>query len=541
MPKAPANDGESFVEMRFPKGGLDLSRAFSQQSPRPVLGEYCRTSPSGINVRTFPATSDRSRGGTRGGLAKFFPQPVVAGWIVQNLDLLVGSGYAAPGGGSLSSASGRVVTLVAGSQGNVYVANAGDTVWTSPTNSTGNTPPLIFTGRYFSAPNVSKLWFADGTNWVVYDPSINTLSTWAATAGSLPVDGSGNTPRLIETWRGRTFLSGLLKDQQNWFMSRVGVPTDFDYSPLSTGPADPVSGNDSPLGLIGDMVTGFAPFTDNLALCGGDHTLWMFSGDPQSGGSINLVSGAIGMAWGRAWCMDPYGTLYFVSNRCGVYSYTPGGLPQRISQAIEQEVQSIDTGANGIRLLWDDRYQGLHVFVTPLAAPGETTHFFFEQRTGGWWMDVFANPLHNPISCCVFDGNDPNDRAPLVGGYDGYVRTLSPTATDDDGTPIDSEVILGPILTADLDEMLLKDIQIALGATSGPVSYEILVGSTAEIALASTPFLTGAWTEPGRSLTSMVRAAGHAVYIRFTASNPWAMESLRARVAGQGKVRRRGA
>ncbi len=536
---------ETFADMPFPKKGIDLFTRFGMQ-------RY-GTTPIGQNVRAFEPSTNRSRGGARPGLKKYLPtQPGGLVWVAQDLALLVGT-YPPPGGHSVqASQSGRVVTVVTVSQGNVIVANAGDTVWTPAINNSGETPPLNFSGLMFSSANNQKLWFADGINYVYYDPNINTVLPWVigtyqpgdtggtpgTPKGVLPRDSLGNTPRLIETWRGRIVVSGLVNDPQNWFMSAVSDPQNFDYAPLSTTPTQAIAGNNAPQGFIGDVVTGIVPYTDDVLVFGGDHSLYMMRGDPMAGGQIDLISDAVGMAWGRAWCKDPMGTIYFVSNKTGIYTLVPGQAPQRISQQIEQLLVNIDTGANAIRLIWNDRFQGLHVFVTPLAAPAATTHFFYETRTGAWWTDVFANHNLDPLCCCVFDGNTPGDRVALIGSWDGYVRAISATAPDDDGTAIASDVVIGPLLTKDLDTVLLKDLQAIMGAASGSVNYAVYAGQTAEIALASQPVATGVWG-PGRNFSTFVRRAAHALYVRITASNPWAIETIRARIAGQGKVRRR--
>ncbi len=276
-----------------------------------------------------------------------------------------------------------------------------------------------------------------------------------------------------------------------------------------------------------------------MLIFGGDHTIYLMRGDPMAGGQIDLVSDSIGMAWGIPWCKDPYGTVYFFSNRCGIYTLVPGQPPIRISQPIEQLVLNTDTGANSIRLIWDDRYQGLHVFISPLAAPAVTTHLFFEQRTGAWWQDELGSPNFDPIACCVFDGNLPNDRKALLGSWDGYVRSFGDTTPTDDGLPIISSVVLGPILSAELDEFLLKDLQAVLSEASGPVAYAVFVGRSAEGALASAPVAVGTW-KASRNLNTHVRWSGHAVYVRITSSNQWALEQIRCRFAPTGKVRRRG-
>ncbi len=445
------------------------------------------------------------------------------------------------------SNSGRVVTLVAVSQGNIYTADAGDTTWSSPTNATAPNavPPLNYTGIMFSTPCNQKLFFADGVNWVYYDPSVDTIFTWAATAGTLPLDNQGNAPRLITTWRGRIVLSGLILDPQNWFMSAVSDPFNFDYSPLSITPTQAIAGNNAPQGLIGDVVTALIAYSDDVLIFGGDHTIYVMHGDPMAGGQIDLVSDSIGMAWGAPWCKDPYGNVYFFSNRTGIYTMTPGSQPQRISQPIEALLANIDTGSNGIRLVWNDKMQGLHIFVSPLDAPGAvgaTTHFFYEYRTGAWWTDQFLNPNHDPLTCCVFDGNEPGDRVALIGSWDGFVRAIDNEAVTDDSWAINSSVMLGPINSKTLDEMLVRELQAVLGEDSANVTVTTYVGRTAEAALSSTPVKTFNLAK-GRNPTTMIQRAAHAVYFKLSASSSWQMESIRLKIigaAGTGKVRQRG-
>ncbi len=528
---------ESYQDLLFPLAGIDVSRAFAQQRSG--------TTPAGANVRAYEPGSNRARGGQRSGLTRYNTAiPGGSAALIQELFTLVGVGYSPPGGSTQTSTSGRVVTLVAVVGGTVYVASPQSSSWVTPTNNSGTTPALASSGVVLSAANNQKLYFADGSHYRYYDPVLNTVETWSASAGSLPTDSGSNKPRLICTWRGRTVLGGLILDPQNWFMSAVSDPRDWDYAPTPSSPADAVAGNNSPLGLIGDVVTTFIPYSDDVLIVGGDHTIYQFSGDPADGGRIDLISDAIGMAWGAPWCKGPDGTLYFFSNRCGVFAFQPGqGAPQRISQQIEQLLTSINTGTYTIRMVWDDRFQGLHVFVTKTGTQTSATHYFWEQRANAWWQDTFSNSAHNPLTCTVFDGNDADDRRPLIGSWDGYVRFIDPEATDDDGYVILSEVILGPLLTKDMDDLLAKTIQGVLASTSGDVDYAVYVGATAEVALASAPVVTGTWTQTGgngRNFTNLIRRSGHAIYVGLSAQAPWAIEGVRIGIAGTGRVRRRG-
>jgi hypothetical protein len=542
-----ADKPEADIDLSFPKAGIDVSLAFYKQPVRALRNNmYGKTCAHAVNVRCFEPDLHRARGGARAGLTKFVSTRPNGANIVQELNVLVGTDYDPPGGGTMqTSNSGRVVTLVAVVQGQIRVMNAGETAWTTPTNNTGNNPPLNFTGVMQSAPNQQKLYFADGVNWVYYQPSNNTINTWSASAGTLPVDGSSNKPRLICTWRGRTVLSGLLEDSHNWFMSAVDDPTDFDYSPTDVVATQAVAGNNGPLGVIGDVVTGLVSWSDDVLIFLGDSTIWQMTGDPMDGGHLDLITDAIGCAWGKAWCKDPDGNVYFFGNHPSVYTMRPSQQPQRLSDPIARLLRDVNTGENTIRMAWNDHAKGLHVFISDTEESQATTHYFWEQRTGAWWQDEFAEADMNPLALTVFDGNQPQDRVLLIGSWDGYVRAIDPDAVNDDGVAIESEVWLGPILTPDMDEVMLHEMQGVLAVDSGDVTVEVYTGFTAEQARASAVVDTFTLSYDadlgGRNQSEYPRVAAHAVYLRLIGTNRWALEQIRCRVHSLGAVRRRGA
>lgn len=531
---------ETFLDFHFPKAGLDVAGPFGRQPTRQDKnGVYVRTAATGQNLRCFEAATGRDRGGSRPGLTKLISTQVNGTWIVQELSIVstTNSSIAAV----QQSNSGRVVYLLAVSNGVLKVAQPDDTAWTAVTNNSATTPALNDNGTMMSAPNNQKQYFVDGIHYRYYNPPTNSIETWTASnGGTLPVDASSNTARLICTWRGRTVLSGVLKDPQNIFMSKVGDPLDFDYAPDQADLATAaVALNLSDLGYIGDVVTALIPYNDDLLIVGGDSSIYVVRGDPTSGGEVDRISDVTGIAFGQAWCKDPYGNVYFFGSKPGIWMMQGGaGIPRRISQPIEPRLEDLDTGALIIRLIWDDRLQTVNVYLTESAAPAATTHFIWDYRANAWWPDVFANTNHNPLCCVAYDGNDADDRVVLLGCWDGYVRALDPDATTDDGTNIASSVLIGPILTQELDEMLLKDIQFVLAEASGTVTWEILAADTAEAAISASARASGT-AGAGRNPTQPIRVADHAIYIKISATTRWAMEAIRAKFAGRGKVRRR--
>jgi hypothetical protein len=544
---------ETYLDLHYPRGGMDVSRAAMNQPwregpPRPD-GEPTRIYTAALNQNTRglePLTS-RNRGGSRSGLKPFLESAAVSGWLVQHLATIAGvSSSGVSGSGTLQgSLSGRVVTGIAVCQGKVFWFRPADTpaerAFAEATNNASTTPPLNFTGVVESSANNQKLYMVDGTHYRVYQPIVNTVSDWTATAGAMPTDSSSNAARLITTWRGRTVLSGLLEDAQNWFMSAVSDPTDFDYSPDETTPTQAVAGNNSRLGFIGDIVTALMAYNDDTMFFGGNQSIWMMRGDPMAGGELDAVTHSIGVCWGRAFCSDPRGVIYFMSNTGSIYAMAPGGMPEKLSTPIDRLLQDIDTGAVNVRLEWNERYKGLHVFTTTLEEATQTdTHLFWEMPNNAWHRDVFKNKRHNPLASCVIDGNTPFDRVVLIGGWDGFVRSFDPDAEDDDGYDIESEVWLGPLLTKNFDEVMLKYLQPILATGSGDLNWAVHAGKTAEEALSSTAVLSGKW-EAGRNFSDLVRRAGHAIFVRLYSTNRWAIEGVRASLGPNlSKVRRRG-
>jgi hypothetical protein len=450
-----------------------------------------------------------------------------------------------------ASQSGRNVYLVSVAQGNVYAAPAGALTWTQATNTTGDNPPLIYNGPMQSAVNGQVMYFADGTNWVKYTPRTNTVSRWSATAGTLPVDANNRTPRLIRTWRGRTLLAGLLGDPQSLFVSRVDTPTDFDYGATPDG-TEAYALTTGRQGFVGDNITSICDFNDDVCLVFCDHTIVRISGDLADGGKKDFIT-ELGGTWMNCWCRDAVGQVMFLSNHCGAYLMPPNGWPQWISAPIDPYLKKINTGENQIRVTWDQQFKEMHIFVTTAASAGGQV-FSWESRTGAWWQGEFFNPNHYPTAACSFDGNLLSDRKLFMGGWDGFVRGFDSDAADDDGSPIESEVLVGQTVTKYQDEVMVHDLQPVLGTGSGDVDYAVYVGRTAEQAVADIladealedagktkgfkRAVTGTW-KAGRNTMAPVRRAGHAVEVLMRSREKWSMEQVRVGVSTRGLVRRR--
>lgn len=408
----------------------------------------------------------------------------------------------------------------------------------SVTTPSGGTGAMVNSSRFGCLfPLGAVVFGVDGRNSVVVDLDASTpVTKWEASSG-------GEVPRrqrLGAAWNGRAVLAGSEEEPTNWFMSAVGDAFDWEYFPAVTTTTQAVAGNFAPCGKCPDIINALIPYSDDLLIFGCDHTLYRLTGDPAAGGQFDLISDVTGVAWGKAWCKDQRGTVFFFGSRGGVYAFTPGGAPELISQAIDEELMAVDLANNRVRLAYDDRTQTLHVFITPFSA-GATSHYAYEVPGRAWWKDVFGSTTLDPLSVWVSDGDAEGDRAVVLGCRDGFARKIDVDATRDDGTDIVSSVVLGPVRDpAGATEVKLTDLRCVLPAGSSSIDYTVQFAETPEYASPATAF-SGTWAA-GRNQAVWERARGASVWIRLASrsgAQTWAFELLTARVAPAGRARDR--
>ena len=395
----------------------------------------------------------------------------------------------------------------------------------------------------FSAQLGQDVFFVDGTSAKFYDASAGSIVTWTPSAGSLPIDSNSNRAKLIATYRGRIVLSGVKGDPSNFFMSAVGNALDWDYGASPQTETMAVAGGASSAGKSPDKINCLIPMSDEVLILGGDHTVFALRGDiAAEGGRIDLMSDQTGTAWGQgAFCKDPYGQFYVFGSRGGVYGGRLGGEVTKITTPAveERRATTIDLNKHLINMIWNEREHGFHLFVTPLqfgagsSTPEKQVHYFYDARNQSWWIDTFENNNHQPRCVHVFDGDDPNDRAILVGGGDGVIRKWDPNCPTDgdvsgDTSNITSHAYLGPFQTGGETNLMLEEMVGTIAQGSGSVTYDVFVGNSAEDAYnRSTARFSGSWSE-GRNKSERRRAQGKSIYVKVGNSDEqgWALEDM---------------
>jgi hypothetical protein len=314
---------------------------------------------------------------------------------------------------------------------------------------TGGASALDSAAQYISSALLfQKIYYADGVSYKVYDPKTDTVSDYESdSAGTIP-----KRCKLIESWRGRIVLARSPDDPQNWFMSEKDDPLNWDFFPPVPNEVQAVAGNNSKTGLVPDIVNSMVPYSDDVLFFGGDKSIWQLSGDPAEGGRLDLMTDITGMSFGRPWAKDPNGVLYFFGSRGGMYRMVPGRAPERISMnRIERRLQEVDLSTNYIRMAYNYRDEGIHIFQMPFSGTGAVvSHWFYDIKHDAFWEDEINSASVNPTSVFVLDGDAVGDRIMILGCADGFVRDWDEDATDDSdvsGTniPIDWLVTLGPI------------------------------------------------------------------------------------------------
>ena len=202
------------------------------------------------------------------------------------------------------------------------------------------------------------------------------------------------------------------------------------------------------------------------------------------------------------------------------------------STTVDERLADLDLASTIIRLQWDDRMQGLVIALTPTDRTSETTHYYFDARNTAWFPWKFAQQDHNPKVIYLFDGDAVADRVMLLGSWDGYLRALDYDGTADDGTAIDSYVMVGPIQTPEMVPALLTGLTTTLGSASSDVTWSLHVGDSAEEAK-NAAAIGGGTFGAGKNRWSRYRCSAHSMFLKLqnnSNSQTWQLESIQATV-----------
>jgi hypothetical protein len=421
--------------------------------------------------------------------------------------------------------SGRAQQVLGVCDGNLVEATAGGPVVIP--SAAGAFDP---SSRYVhSCTLYGHALYTDSTNYGDYDARTRLYVPFKSkTLGKIPPNF-----QIFEPYRGAVMaVRGPLGN--DWALSsrlgRVEGIYDWDTDPPLVTPSSATGSEVSDAGGPPHPINGFIPIGDDLGIFLCDSSLWRLTGDPGTNGVLDQIPSLCGGAFGRAWCFGPQGQIFFWGSQGGLFVMAPGGIPQPVSdRKLERLFQDIDLTTYYVRMAWNWRQDGLDVFLCPYGSlGGAITSFAWERKTNSFWEDDRSNLGHEITSLCVVDGDRPNDRYMLMGGRDGGLRTWDEQGQTDDGTPIQSQLIIGPLSATDGRlETKLSRLQLLIDNLQGALEIEVFVSSSpGELGEMRKSYIM----QPGLSPTFSCRVAGGFIWLKLKSQQRWAFESARALV-----------
>jgi hypothetical protein len=425
--------------------------------------------------------------------------------------------------GSFGTIRGAVATVQSGhlitDGGDDVITDAGDNIVFENTVNDADLEGAVLGGKLYVADSVLK----------VHDPALGTVDPVIPSAGTVPTGQS-----VIAIYRQRVILGG---SNQLWYASRQADPTDWDYAATFEDTGRAVAGQLGVGGRIGEVVTALIPLEDKVMLMATENSLWAMRGDPATG-TLQSLSDWVGVIASRAWAVSRDELVCFLSND-GVYLWTGRGAPKRFSaERVPLELREVDASTNTITMVYDHEARGFWLFIRPDSGDG-VSWFFDLERKASWPVDLLTT--HQPRSAAYYQPTDLG--LVVIGSDDGYVRYFDDSATDDDGTAIQSHVLVGPVrLTSEdtLDAMLAEIHGLVDVETAGTVTWRVVMGSTAQTAaeLAKADVITvlaggepdsvaasGDW-EDGRNRVARPRTRGPWAVIWVSSNDQWSFEAV---------------
>lgn len=404
---------------------------------------------------------------------------------------------------------------------------------------TGGSGALSAAARYVASCDLfGERFFTDGVNYRVYRPRQGDVIEYASkTSGEIP-----RRCKLIAPWRGAIMLANNDEDPQNWHLSRRRYPYDWDQTRTPATSDMSISGNNSRVGRVPDVVNALVPWSDDLLLFGCDKSWWRLTGDPMlANSSIDSMNVDFGACFGESWCRDPSGALWLLTNQGDLMRATPGGGFEPVSRSkVRQKLRNINLSQYHVRMSWNWRHDGIYIVLCPFGdAAGDVEYMFYDARDGGFWPDDRFSDGHAIHSMCNLDGDLAQDREQVFGCEDGYVRCWNDTEGDDDGDPIDAVLDLGPISVVDQgSEIMLERVGALLDPDQGGA---LLQGLVSQDASRAGELVVEARIDPGMNDTLPFRARGNFVTVRLRSSNRerMAIEKVWLQVADGGMRRKR--
>jgi hypothetical protein len=469
------------VELHFPLGGVVKKFAVQNQPPY--------TTPNALNVSPEAVGELRHRGGVRGGLSKAFAFQMGHVTLGRAIRMIT----------TVQHVSNNVLKtrIVASAGGNTHY-ELDDGTFSSSMPVGGLLDPTVTissTQLVHAIDAFQKLYVADWDPTAaasaadrrpkVFDPAAGAggLSILTATAGTIPLGCMA-----IARYRGRLVLAGALSNPHQWYMSKVGVFTDFDYA--STSPLGAVTGTLAPAFALGEPIT----------------------------------------------------ALITTGDECLVFGCDDRARPQSLSrERIPTDLLNVNRSTKIVNMAYDTFRRGVRIFIVPTDFSAGSA-WFFDWENKAFWPESYPAAMQ-PTAIHARRDFPSDQSVVLLGGTDGYVRWNRTNQTTDDGTAIASYLWYGPLgFGRGFTESRVDELHATLANNSGNVDWTLYAGSGPEEALDGShiDYRTGTWSQDRHTYHQNPRISGSDFMLKLSSSSAiWSLERIGMLIAEhQGRVRR---
>lgn len=496
-----------YVPVQLPYGGIDIDASYS--GLRPGFTSQC------MNVIPYDAFKGKLRLGQRRPLLGAYEFNDTSPAVTREVQVILrADAYVA---GVLTQ---RCVVVA---RGEVYVIDNGGAA-TLCTRG-GGINAMKSSGHIGAAVFGQYCYFADGTYYRKIDITSATPAVldWTHANGPYNQVGSGSDrATLLVRFGGRLAMSGVKTAPNNWFLCHINDPDDWNPS---ASDHDAVAGVSSTrFGVPGEPIVALVPVGESGLLFAGRHTMTYLTADPViADARLIELSRSVGIVSERAWCASDAQTVYMMSQD-GLYRVQPNDFQVTKSGRVTGgrldtffQQQKFDD-VNCV-LGYDAEGQNVYCMFSRLDLPESSVHLVYSQATDSFWPIQTGWPaFHAPTCCGDFPFGDARSPVLAFGSKDGFLgwfdRDLVSgvdgqgavgyklpdfAVTNDEAAAqkIVSTILIGPVLSPTLAQVMMKDVRIELTMDdpqddsafstpvqrlSGPFAY-ILSGQTAEEAI----------------------------------------------------------
>jgi len=253
--------------------------------------------------------------------------------------------------------------------------------------------------------------------WLPTDASGGALAGVEDSSGGANDDHTlGHTPAgkgctLISKFGARIVLSGQPSNPTNWYMSALPdgtYLTGFNWA-FGTDTTGAIAGNSgSNFGELGDNIVGIKEFGSTGLLLGCTNSMVLLTNDPAfTGAEFKSLSNSVGLVGSTAWANSTGRSLYFVGTD-GMYRVDENAFSvdnsNKISDGkLDDAFDQAEWDEMTPTVVYDQRRQGMWIFMTRTVAPLNSVHYFYHIPTDSFWPQVFNDPdFDGPtVSCSI--------------------------------------------------------------------------------------------------------------------------------------------